>query len=112
MTDAEKSKKLEELLNNEGFLQEIGNAESKEAVQKTFGNYGLDLTRDEVDAILEISKVAAEKGELDEKSLTNVSGGWGGAPGWIIGTALNLVKFIWKGAGKLGRELANWEDRH
>ena len=52
MTNEEKIVLLEKLTDNDAFLADIAKAESKDQLQEVFANYGLELTRDEVDAFV------------------------------------------------------------
>lgn len=71
----EKFVKVNELLKDSSFIEELKTAENDEDVQKLFAAKGIDLSLDEIAQMVQESIAAHEKGELDEESLENVSGG-------------------------------------
>lgn len=104
MTTTEMNNKLSELCNNEAFIKRMSDAESKEDVRKIFSEFGLDLTEDEVTAMLYIA--ANEGEEVTLEKLECVAGGVGG---WeIFVTSISLVKEIAKKSWDFGRKCAKW----
>ena len=109
MTNEEKIVLLEKLTDNDAFLADIAKAESKDQLQEVFANYGLELTRDEVDAfVAKLNSTAS--GELNEDSLDDVAGGVSVTALWVFSTAAKGIKKIAKTCWNAGKKLANWED--
>ena len=109
MTNVEKSAVLEQLAENKEFLQAISAAQSKCDIQKACADFGLEMTREEVDALVQMLNDASNN-ELNEDSLESVSGGV--SAGTVFSWAWKGVKKVSKYAWDAGRKLANWEDRH
>ncbi len=68
--------KLNQILEEEGFVEKLTECESAADVQKLFASKGVDITLDEVKAIG--SALAAEfsdSDEMDEDALDSVAGG-------------------------------------
>ena len=71
----EKTKKMEELLNDENKLAEIV-SENPEEFYNNLKAYGIDLTREEFDALMDGMRAdSAESDVLSEADLENVAGG-------------------------------------
>lgn len=75
MNNDAKMKRLEELLNNDTFLNELKTVSSVEAFQKKLKENGLDMTEDEVSQFCEDVLKLTDAQELDEEQLEKVSGG-------------------------------------
>ena len=94
------------LFENAEFLEKFQKTESKDDLQKLFKEYGLDLSREEIDEfVAEFEKVSTStSGELDEASLEAVAGG-----AITIG---KLAKWCWgamKAGWNAGKKFWEWE---
>lgn len=68
---------LDTLARDEAFRKAINEAESVEAIQKLFRDQGVDVTEEEIGALLRsaVKRGEGELGELNELSLEEVAGG-------------------------------------
>lgn len=73
---------IEELKTNTEFLEKLKAAENEAEISELFATKGLNVTADEIKAILD----GGTDDELDENDLENVSGGYG----IIVGVAIIL----------------------
>ena len=105
MTNEEKGVKLEQLVYDAGFMQAIASAESKLNLQEVFAQYGLAMSREEVDGFIQMMNYAASD-ELNEDVLDKVQGG---AVATIFKYAWKAIKYIAPKAWRAGKKLANWE---
>ena len=96
--------KITGLLENEAFKAELKNAESKDDLQKTFAKFGVDLTREEVDALASQIEMSLSNDELPIEQLEQVAGGG------LLGDLWGIAKDVWGGCWKKGKQFANWED--
>lgn len=73
----ELSTKMEELLQDEAFLDAMFSSESSEDVRKLFAEKGIQLTLEEVDALGDeiLKAVPLKTGDLSEEDLDSVAGG-------------------------------------
>ena len=73
----EKQMKLDELFEDDAFVDAVCAADSSEEAQKLFAEKGLELTLEEVESLGQsIGKAAlSENGELSEEDLDSVAGG-------------------------------------
>ena len=109
MTEAEKQKKLEVLSNDPAFLEAMKNVAGKDDIKKVFSEYGLDLTKEEVDAFVFLAEKEIS-GELSDAELENVAGGAKDYDAMdVFGWAWKGTKAIAKWCWKAGRSFANWE---
>ena len=108
MNSEEMKNKLEALVENEAFVADLKQAESKGDLQNVMKKYGIDLTREEVDAFAsEIEKILSNE-DMEDTDLEKVSGGvdlWS-----IITFTWSVGKDFWKKCWKWGKQFANWED--
>lgn len=105
MTLDEKALALDKLVENEEFLNAYHKVEAKTELQELFAKYGVELSKEEIDAF--VSAVNGNE-ELDETSLDAVAGGV--EPLTIFKWAWGVVKKTGKWAWNKGRQLANWEN--
>ena len=87
--------KFIELMKHESFVQEFGNCASLEAMKELLERNGVDMSMDEMKAILTAAGTIAKKveennGELSEEDLEMVAGGWSWK-GFFIGLAAGAV---------------------
>ncbi len=75
----ERSRKVNELLMNEEFLDKLGTCEDDQSVVALFKSEGIDMTVEEIEEIsrksAEVAKAATD-GELKEEELETVAGGF------------------------------------
>lgn len=75
----ERSRKVNELLMNEEFLDKLGTCEDDQSVVALFNSEGIDMTVEEIEEIsrksAEVAKAATD-GELKEEELETVAGGF------------------------------------
>ena len=109
MTNIEKEALLEQLAENQMFIDAFSAVESKADLQKVFMNFGLEMSREEIDAFVVMANQAVSD-ELNENDLDDVSGG--------AVDALTVLSWGWKGikavaktAWNAGKALANWESK-
>ena len=109
MGGEELKKKLEALVEDEAFLSELKQADSKNDLQTTLCKYGIKLNEEEVDAFAgEIEKQLASD-EVSESDLEQVSGG---VTAWaIFGAVVSWGKDIWKKCWGWGKKFVNFEDK-
>jgi hypothetical protein len=100
MDNAAKIKALEE---NGAFEQELAKVNTPEEMQALFANYGIEMTLDEIRAMVAeaVKMNESEGGELNEEDLDNVAGGvWYVVVGkwalktvasWAIGKVLSKI---------------------
>jgi predicted ribosomally synthesized peptide with nif11-like leader len=109
MNGEEMKNKLEALVGNEAFLADLQKAESKDDLQNVMKKYGVELTKEEVDAFAsEIEKILSSE-EMQDNDLEQVSGGVIG-PWQIITFTYSVGKDFWKKCWSWGKQFANWED--
>lgn len=104
MNEQEKAKRLEEILMDESLVRRLNAAESKPALQASFGELGLDMSCEEIDTFINLMNSATDD-SLAEESLENVVGGAFGAV-WIFSTSWKIMKKIAKNCWDAGRWLA------
>lgn len=105
----EKLNKIEALANDEKFIDQMKKASSKEDLQRVFAEFGVDLTREEIDAIAEaIEKMMSD--ELNENDLENAAGGVSALA--ILGWAWKGAKAIAKPCFKAGVRFTNWLSKY
>lgn len=107
MNTQNKAALLDQLVENESFLDAVVNAESKQDLQTVFANNGLEMDMDEIDAFVGMVRMH-DSDELDEADLINVAGGVGALT--VFKWAIKGTKAIAKHAWNLGKKFANWED--
>lgn len=76
----DKFEKLAKLVEDEAFIEELGNQEDINTVQSMLAAKGVELTIEEIEAWGEQIRKANAEGELDADALDNVAGGtvvWG-----------------------------------
>ena len=92
--------KVEEVMKDESFVQQLAATEEPEEAQKLFASRGIDFTLEEVKAIA--AGVQSENGELGEDDLEAVSGGSVlatiGAVVGIVGGVVSIIDKVrkWK----------------
>ena len=75
MNDKQFAEKFAELISNEEFANQLKGVKDREEIKKLFKTNGLDLTEEMLDAIMEKLAHYEATGELDEETLSLVSGG-------------------------------------
>lgn len=86
------SKKITELLNDEGFINNLENIKSMEDFSAAFAQYGVEITVEEAENLAKNLVAIAKDGELNVEQLDDVAGGgfvqdlwkWG-TKGWNYG---------------------------
>ena len=68
--------KFEELMSNDDFRNQLKGLKERESIKTLFGNNGLELSDEVLDATVKEIQRLEETGELDENALEFVSGGW------------------------------------
>ena len=106
MTNNEKAVLLEKLSENQEFLQAFSAVQSKDELQKVFNNFGLEMTREEIDAFVHMIGNSGSD-ELNVDDLESVSGGVDALT--VLGWAWKGIKAVSKTAWNAGKKLANWE---
>lgn len=94
---------LENLFENAEFIEKFQKAESKDDLQKLFKEYGIELSREEIDEFVAELEKFGDNGELNEEELESVAGGI---------TVKKLVGWCWKAlkAGwNAGKKFYEWE---
>ena len=81
----ERTTKIEALKTNKVFIEKLLEAKSNEDIIAVFADEGIEVTEKE---ILAADDMLTSDGELNEKALENVSGGWVGV---VIGIAAVLA---------------------
>lgn len=74
--DKDFAEKFAELITNDEFAAQLKGLRDREEIKKQFQNNGLDLTDEMMDAIMDKLARYEETGELDEETLSLVSGGF------------------------------------
>ncbi len=97
MIQEELQSRIEEVANDEAFLDQLINADSIDEAQKLFAERGIELTQDEVENFAK--QVSNSQGELDEESLEAVSGG-------LIMPVPMLGPIIFSVAAKLAKKIS------
>ena len=103
MTDDKKRELMEKLSEDESFLSEMKQVESKPELQKHFARYGLDLSVEEIDGIAKAFEAAADLENVAGGVLFEVGAGtvfW-----WAIKGTARIAKKCWNA----GKKFANWE---
>lgn len=108
MDKEERSKKLVEIISDGEKLAVLNGAASKEELQESLKQYGVELAEEEVDSFInEMNQLAREGEELDASSLEAVSGG-AGITGWtVITTAYSWGKDWIKAGWNVGKWAAS-----
>lgn len=95
--------KVEELMKNKAFAEQLLTAETAEAAQALFAAQGVEFTMEEIRQIGAGLKAACSDGELDDTDLDAVSGGIALATVVsvvkIVAGTITIVNFIGKRAG-------------
>lgn len=76
VVDKDFAEKFAELITNDEFAAQLKGLRDREEIKKQFQNNGLDLTDEMMDAIMDKLARYEETGELDEETLSLVSGGF------------------------------------
>lgn len=72
--------KANELMVKDEFMNKLGLANSHEDVQKLFAENGVELSLDDIEAMCQQSIALSTNGELSEKDMDQVAGGY------VVGT--------------------------
>ncbi|MBE5811083.1 MAG: hypothetical protein E7318_09160 [Clostridiales bacterium] len=107
MNTQNKAALLDQLVENEDFLNAVVNTTSKQDLQSVFAANGLEMSMDEIDTIVDMVCMH-DSDELNEEELANVAGGVSAAT--IFKWAGKGIKAIAKHAWNLGKKFANWEE--
>ena len=95
--------KVEELMKDKAFVEQLLTAETPEAAQALFAAQGVEFTMEEIAQIGAGLKTACSDGELDDTDLEAVSGGIAletiAAVVSIVAGGVTIVDFIGKRAG-------------
>ena len=94
--------KFEELVGDEHFRAKLKGVKNRDEIKRLFAENGLDLPEEVLDASVKEIERIDETGELDEKALEFVSGGWswgafftgaivGGGMGFIAGNGAGAI---------------------
>lgn len=105
----DKQVKFDALVENESFLEAMKAAEGKDDIKRIFSEFGLDLSKDEINAFTAMTERALSE-ELTADDLESVAGGA------IDIDPFKVFEWAWKGTKKIakkcwnaGRKFANWE---
>lgn len=69
-------KRLEELFNDQKFMDALKAADKAEEVVRLFAENGVEVSTEEAETFLEGRAKGAQSGELNEDELDAVAGGW------------------------------------
>lgn len=97
-----REEKIAELLNSENFISKLDSIHSYEELAEEFGNNGVDISADEVEALSKDLVVLSKTGELDLEQLDSVSGGV------TVGQTAKLCWTGWKAGWSAGKKFSDW----
>jgi predicted ribosomally synthesized peptide with nif11-like leader len=97
--------KLNELLQDEAFLQKLLAADSDTDVQTLLSENGVELTVAEIATIKTgvEARISSDNEELSEEDLENVAGG---------SDVSDIITSVFDGLGSLGDKVHEWTRRH
>lgn len=98
---------LNQLLENEAFMEKVTSAGSVEEIAAIFAENGVELSTEEIKGMIqEVISGKTAGGELDETALESVAGGK-----WSIPNPFKSInKWLNKKGEKMGKDLFNYWD--
>lgn len=105
MNKEDRINELTKFLNNEENMKKISNAATKEEMIKYFGDFGIEMSMDDIDTFI-YSMNNVDENEMTEENLETVTGGAGVDAIWIIEKSCQTVCTVAKTCWKAGRWFA------
>lgn len=101
----------QEIFENQEFLERFKEVAGKDELQSLFSEYGLDLSRAEIDEV--VAGVTANNtiDEVDPVSLENVTGGKGKAYNLDLKSVISWCCYAFKKGWEWGSKFYDWEHR-